>query len=301
MRVRPRPRHRASAAVRFADFETGASAVRALSQSGLNPANCRLIDPAEAALTGAGDGSAALLVLGFESADHDVEPWMSARAASAAVTTAGSWERRPRDGDGGRDAVGELARGVPARAVPARHAGRDRRAVGDVRDRDHVGPVRRISRRGAANALRPRSSDACGDGLGDLPVHARVPGRARAVLHVLAPARPRRRARAVGRRSSAPPSDAVIACGGTITHHHAVGRDHRPWYDRQRPDAFAQALRAAKRAVDPTGALNPGVLIDPVAITWPLYDRIGTTYTARAGPIRGSSARSTRRSETRPR
>ena len=58
-------------------------------------------------------------------------------------------------------------------------------------------------------------------------------------------------------------SDAVIAAGGTITHHHAVGRDHRPWYDRQRPDAFAAALRAAKAAVDPRGLLNPGVLLDP--------------------------------------
>jgi alkyldihydroxyacetonephosphate synthase len=58
-------------------------------------------------------------------------------------------------------------------------------------------------------------------------------------------------------------SDAVIAAGGTITHHHAVGRDHRPWYDRQRPDPFAEALRAAKRALDPGGILNPGVLIDP--------------------------------------
>jgi alkyldihydroxyacetonephosphate synthase len=56
----------------------------------------------------------------------------------------------------------------------------------------------------------------------------------------------------------------VIAGGGTITHHHAVGRDHRPWYDRQRPEPFAAALRAAKHAVDPTGALNPGVLIDPI-------------------------------------
>ncbi len=55
-------------------------------------------------------------------------------------------------------------------------------------------------------------------------------------------------------------SDAVIAGGGTITHHHAVGRDHRPWYDRQRPDAFAEALRAAKRALDPSATLNPGVL-----------------------------------------
>ena len=58
-------------------------------------------------------------------------------------------------------------------------------------------------------------------------------------------------------------SETVIDAGGTITHHHAVGRDHRPWYDRQRPDPFADALRAAKRAVDPAGVLNPGVLLDP--------------------------------------
>lgn len=57
-------------------------------------------------------------------------------------------------------------------------------------------------------------------------------------------------------------SDAIIELGGTITHHHSVGRDHRPGYDRQRPDAFATALRAAKKALDPAGILNPGVLID---------------------------------------
>jgi alkyldihydroxyacetonephosphate synthase len=60
-------------------------------------------------------------------------------------------------------------------------------------------------------------------------------------------------------------SEALIDAGGTITHHHAVGRDHRPWYDRQRPEPFAEALRAAKRALDPAGILNPGVLIDPAA------------------------------------
>ena len=57
--------------------------------------------------------------------------------------------------------------------------------------------------------------------------------------------------------------DAVIANGGTVTHHHAVGRDHRPWYDRQRPPLFAAALRAAEASLDPYGLLNPGVLIDP--------------------------------------
>jgi alkyldihydroxyacetonephosphate synthase len=59
-------------------------------------------------------------------------------------------------------------------------------------------------------------------------------------------------------------SEAVLAAGGTITHHHAVGRDHRPWYDAQRPEPFAAALRAAKVALDPQGILNPGVLVDPV-------------------------------------
>ena len=47
-------------------------------------------------------------------------------------------------------------------------------------------------------------------------------------------------------------------------HHHAVGRDHRPSYDCQRPAPFAAALRAAKAELDPRGILNPGVLVDPL-------------------------------------
>jgi len=54
----------------------------------------------------------------------------------------------------------------------------------------------------------------------------------------------------------------IDAEGGTITHHHAVGRDHRPWYDRERPDGFARVLRAAKAELDPGWVLNPGVLFD---------------------------------------
>jgi alkyldihydroxyacetonephosphate synthase len=58
-------------------------------------------------------------------------------------------------------------------------------------------------------------------------------------------------------------SDCLMRLGGTITHHHSVGRDHRPWYDGERPDGFARALRATKRELDPHGIMNPGVLIDP--------------------------------------
>src|SRR3712207_7820714 len=63
-------------------------------------------------------------------------------------------------------------------------------------------------------------------------------------------------------RSTLFPYTTLFRSGGTITHHHAVGRDHRPWYDRQRPEAFARALHAAKAELDPRGILNPGVLIE---------------------------------------
>jgi len=55
--------------------------------------------------------------------------------------------------------------------------------------------------------------------------------------------------------------DVLTRHRATVTHHHAVGRDHRPGYDRQRPDVFAAALCAAKAALDPAGILNPGVLL----------------------------------------
>ena len=58
-------------------------------------------------------------------------------------------------------------------------------------------------------------------------------------------------------------SDALIAAGATITHHHAVGRYHRPWYDKERPPLFAEAFRAVRRTLDPKGIMNPGVLVDP--------------------------------------
>jgi alkyldihydroxyacetonephosphate synthase len=56
-------------------------------------------------------------------------------------------------------------------------------------------------------------------------------------------------------------SDAIIATGGTITHHHAVGADHRPWMRDEVGDLGVQVLRAVKATLDPAGILNPGKLI----------------------------------------
>lgn len=56
-------------------------------------------------------------------------------------------------------------------------------------------------------------------------------------------------------------SDAIMASGGTITHHHAVGTDHRPWMREEVGELGVQLLRAVKATLDPTGILNPGKLI----------------------------------------
>ena len=113
------------------------------SQSGSAPDNCRLIDPVEARTTGAGDGSAALLVLGFESADHELGPWIDRALAICTEHGGVSDEVRGggREGAAGawRDAF--LRAAVPARRV--RRGGRDQR---HVRDLDHVGSLSGVPR-----------------------------------------------------------------------------------------------------------------------------------------------------------
>ncbi|MEA2443989.1 MAG: alkyldihydroxyacetonephosphate synthase [Thermoleophilales bacterium] len=252
MRVQERPRFKESAGVTFASFGEGALAVRALGQSGLYPSNCRLLDPGEAALTGA-SSEGALLVLGFESADHPVGPWME-RAIELC------------EDYGGR--VGERSDGVGAWRGAFLQAPylRDTLVAAGVISDTFESAITWDRFDSFVGEVRSRASDAlrsiCGAGQVTCRLTHVYPDGAAPYFTCLAP----------GRRGSevsqwdeikAAASEAVIAAGGTITHHHAVGRDHRPWYDRQRPEPFAAALRAAKGAVDPAGILNPGVLIDP--------------------------------------
>ncbi|MBV9530416.1 MAG: FAD-binding protein, partial [Bradyrhizobium sp.] len=77
MRLQPRPKFRAAASIRFRSFLGAACAVRAIAQAGLYPSNCRVLDPLEAFNTGAADGSVAIMVLAFESGDHELDVWMA--------------------------------------------------------------------------------------------------------------------------------------------------------------------------------------------------------------------------------
>jgi alkyldihydroxyacetonephosphate synthase len=56
-------------------------------------------------------------------------------------------------------------------------------------------------------------------------------------------------------------TDAIVAHGGTISHHHGVGEDHLPWMEQEKGSLGVEVLRAIKATLDPKGILNPGKLI----------------------------------------
>jgi alkyldihydroxyacetonephosphate synthase len=267
VRVRPRPSRRVSAAVVFDDFLSGVAAVRALSQSDLHPSNCRLLDPLEAAITGAGDGSVALLVLGFEAAEEDVEPWMSAALRCCADHGGKTEERRSgvanggRAGSGSRDAVATWRQAF-LRAPYLRDVMVAMGVLSETFESAITWDRFEAFYRTVLERTNGAVHEVCGGGVVTCRFTHVYPDGPAPYFTILAPARVGGELEQWAEIKRAA-SDAVMACGGTITHHHAVGRDHRPWYDRQRPDPFATALAAAKAALDPVGALNPGVLIDP--------------------------------------
>jgi alkyldihydroxyacetonephosphate synthase len=261
VRVQPRPRYRGSAGVRFASFLAGAECVRAISQAGLHPSNCRLLDAGEAALTMAGDGSHALLVLGFESADHPVAEAM-ARALELCAEHGGAVSER-RDPAGG-DAVSSWRDAF----LGAPYVRDSLVAMGVLAETFETAITwerfpafhERVS-----VATEQAVRDVCGAGGRVFCRFTHIyPDGPAPYFTALAPARRGEELEQWAAIKHAA-SEAILAAGGTITHHHAVGRDHRPWYDRQRPESFAAALRGAKLALDPAGIMNPGVLIGPDA------------------------------------
>ena len=266
VRVRPRPKAHSLAAVRFAEFARGIDALRAIAQSGLRPSNCRLIDAEEARMTGASDGNSALLVLGFEAADATLVPVgeLLDRALVLCADEGGEWDegaiRRPGPGgeSGSSDAVGAW-RTAFFRAPYLRDAFVSMGILSETFETaitwERFGALHAAVMAAAGEAIGAAGRVTC-------RVSHVYPDGPAPYFTVLAPAR-RGEELEQWAAVKAAAAQAILTAGGTITHHHAIGRDHRPWYDRQRPDPFAAALRAAKHAVDPGGMLNPGVLIDP--------------------------------------
>ena len=261
MRLQDRPTYRWAGTVLFETLESAVEAMRVISQAALYPANLRLLDSQESALNGFGDGKSTMVVLGFENADHPVEAW-AARALEICADHGG----RPETDAQSAEAHKEGSAGAWRTAfINMPHLRKPLVAAGVIHDtfetaitwerfaafheqivtRTHAA-LKEVT--GHEGYVSTRFTHVYPDG--PAPYYTFIgPGRPDALLEQWGALK-----KAV--------SDAVFENGGTITHHHAVGRDHMPWYRQQRPELFGQALAAAKQVFDPAGVLNPGVLLD---------------------------------------
>ena len=259
MRVQDRPQFKASASVRFANFTDGVDAARAVSQAGLFPSNCRLLDAGESSNAGVTDGSSLLLV-GFESADHPVDAWM-ARALECCADHGGTVP------DGVRSSSEEGAAGAWRSSFMRAPYGRDAMValacIAETFETACTWDAFANLHATVTEVVEKAVAEVCGGGLVSCRFTHTYPDGPAPYFTIIAPGRRGDELTQWAEIKQAA-AEALLAAGGTITHHHAVGRDHRPWYDAQRPEPFATALRAAKAALDPAGVLNPGVLIDPL-------------------------------------
>ena len=286
MRLQDLPRFRASASVRFADLASAVRAVRALAQSGLNPSNCRLLDAEEVAFNRVGDGRSPTLVLGFESADHALQPWM-ARALELvadhggqfdAAAAAASMQAAEPGGDAAhrQGAAGDWRAAflrAPYYRDEATRLGTildtfESAVTWDRFDAFYAGVKEDVARAiraatGRSGLLSCRFTHVYPDGPAPYFTYA-VQGPANGDL---------RGALSMWRDIKLACNAAVVGHGGTCTHHHGVGRDHRSGYEAEVPALWRAAFAGAKQVLDPQGIMNPGVLLDPrgraVGITGP--------------------------------
>ncbi len=253
VRVRRSPEVSAYVAWRWPSFDAGAEAVRALAQAGLLPTVVRLCDEAETAINladpssmgGAGEPGC-LLITGFE----------GARAAVAAKRTAVT------------AFLSDLG-GVDLGEEPGRAWERGRFAAPYLRDSLlDVGVLVETletatfwsNRRRLYADVRAALESSLGEGAIVLCHISHVYETGCSLYFtVAAPRGDDPLAQWAAAKAAA--CDAIVAAGATITHHHGVGTDHRPWFAREIGPVGVQMLRAIKDSLDPAGILNPGVLI----------------------------------------
>jgi alkyldihydroxyacetonephosphate synthase len=261
MRVVPRPRWRASASVAFRDFTAGVAAARALAQSGLAPSNARLLDGNEARLHRVRFDGQSVLLIGFESADHPLTAWL-ARAVELARDHGGEVVAGPTESD---DASRVGAAGAWRQAFfDAPYMQSALLSIGVLSDTFETActwtqfPTLHAT---VTEAVSRALTETCGGGIVSCRFTHVYPDGPAPYYTFVGALRTDGGELAQWRAIKAAASEALASAGGTITHHHAVGRIHRPWYDRERPALFADALAEVKRALDPRGVMNPGVLI----------------------------------------
>ena len=248
------PAQRVSAGVRFKTFESALEAARALLQSGIYPSQMRILDPYEHMLSRAFSGKAAtgaLMVLAFESAGA---PLAETFGAAQEICRQHGGEVQLKDAE---DAVGDW-RNTFFRQPYIRDALMDYAVISDTFET--AVPWSAVP--GFYHAVREATlkavQEVCGFGaVSTRSTHSYTDG----LCLYFAFFGPGKHGALVDQwwEIKAAASEAVIAHGGTMSHHHAMGRDHKRWAREEIPAPFRAAIRAAKRELDPQGLMNPGL------------------------------------------
>ena len=264
MRLQDRPTYRSSATVEFQDYEDALNALRQISQSGLFPSNCRVLDSNEALLNGAGNGTEHLLILSFESADHDKSMALG-RALEISKDNNGLFEPQSKNKeDAHRSGSSGSWRSSFIKAPYLRESFTRRGIIQDTfetsitwdRGFEFIEDIK-------AETTKAIELITCKPSLVTCRITHSYPYGLAPYFTFGAYATPKTMIN-IWKEIKLATNEICNSMGGTVTHHHAVGRDHRPnGYDKQRPELFSKVLISAKSTLDPKGVMNPGVLIDP--------------------------------------
>jgi alkyldihydroxyacetonephosphate synthase len=257
VRVRPTPAATAYGAWSFPDFASGASAFREATQRGIRPTVLRLSDETETRVNATLGGHltrlrGSLAVATFEGATaaeaeatrHDLDEVFAAHGAtSRGEDPARSWERGRFASPALRDTL--LDSGILAETLET------------AATWTHLPALKRTVTAALTETLTA---------IGTKPIvlcHISHVYPAGASLYFTVVAALTDDPQMQWARAKDAASRAIGETHGTITHHHAVGRDHRPYLEAEIGALGVEVLRAVKGVLDPTGIMNPGVLVTP--------------------------------------
>lgn len=255
LRIRPRPVERVFEGWRFRSFDEGLAAIRRLAQDGPVPSVLRLSDEAETAINLAdpdvlGDGTGGVLAIcGFEGSRTAIR-----RAEAAEVLTSAGGEPLGA-------APGETWRAGRYRAPYLRDPLLDEGAL--------VETLETAAFWSSVPALKAAVTEAlvrtlAAEGTPPLVLcHVSHVYETGASLYFTVVCAQTDDPIGQWRTAKKAASTAIEAAGGTITHHHGVGTDHRTAYEREVGPLAIEALQAVKQVLDPAGILNPGILLPP--------------------------------------
>lgn len=259
MRLQDIPRYKKTETIGFTSWEKAVEACRQLSLSGLYPTNARLVSALEATINNLGDGKDTL-ILGFESHHHAVDHKMTTALSVCKAMGGIPKENSSLGNKTNQDTSADLWKKSFLQAPYLRDElvcyGVIVETFETATTWDNFSEFHNAVEGAAKKAIKKH----CGNGFITCRFTHLYPDGPAPYYTVFAKGSNNKEMEQWDNIKK-DVSNAIVENGGTITHHHAVGRDHQPYYKKQHSDVFEGVLRNIKSELDPNWILNPGALV----------------------------------------